>query len=47
MNIDQTGANENMDMAAHVKTYKNFMSFAKFGIAFVVSILALLLIFVV
>ncbi len=39
MNIDQADANENMDMPAHVKTYKNFMTFMKFGIGAIVVVL--------
>jgi hypothetical protein len=47
MNIDTSNANENMDMPAHFKTYRAFMTFAKFGIATVVTILILLAIFLV
>ncbi|MBI4724799.1 MAG: aa3-type cytochrome c oxidase subunit IV [Rhodomicrobium sp.] len=39
MNIDMTAANENMDMPAHVKTYRNFMTLVKYSIATVVIIL--------
>ena len=39
MNIDQTEANEHMDMPAHVKTYQTFNAFVKYGILTVVIIL--------
>lgn len=45
MNIDQADANENMDMPAHVKTYQSFMSFVKFGIAFVVILMIMMALF--
>jgi hypothetical protein len=39
MNIDLSDANENMDMAAHVKTYENFGIFVKVSIATVAIVL--------
>jgi len=39
MNIDMAEANENMDMPAHVRTYRNFSSFVKYGIGAVVILL--------
>jgi hypothetical protein len=45
MNIDLTGANENMDMAAHVRSYTNFGLFVKVSIASVVIILVGMAIF--
>jgi hypothetical protein len=39
MNIDQAEANGNMDMPAHVKTYRNFVTFVKFSIATVAIVL--------
>jgi hypothetical protein len=39
MNIDFAEANENMDMAAHVRTYENFGIFVKVSIASVAIIL--------
>jgi hypothetical protein len=39
MDIDFAEANESMDMPAHVKTYRHFISFMKFGIVFVAIIL--------
>ena len=37
--IDMTTANDNMDMAAHIRTYRNFVSFVKYGIAAIVVLL--------
>jgi hypothetical protein len=39
MNIDMADANENMDMPAHVQTYRNFSVFVKYGIGTVVILL--------
>jgi hypothetical protein len=45
MKIDLTDANENMDMAAHVKTYENFGLFVKVSIASVAIVLTGMAIF--
>jgi hypothetical protein len=37
--IDLSGGNPAMDYAEHEKTYKQFINFAKFGIAFVALLL--------
>jgi hypothetical protein len=39
MNVDLTDANENMDMAAHVRTYENFGIFVKVSIACIAIVL--------
>jgi hypothetical protein len=39
MNVDLAEANENMDMPAHVRTYRNFNAFVKYGIATVALVL--------
>lgn len=39
MAIDLSGGNPTMDYAEHAKTYKQFISFTKYGAAFVVLIL--------
>jgi hypothetical protein len=39
MNIDMSAANESMDMPAHVRTYKNFGSFAKYSIGTIAIVL--------
>jgi hypothetical protein len=39
MNIDMAAANENMDMPAHVRTYKNFGTFVKYTIGAIVILL--------
>jgi Bacterial aa3 type cytochrome c oxidase subunit IV len=39
VNIDQTNANENMDMPAHLKTYENFVTFVKFAVGTVAIVL--------
>jgi Bacterial aa3 type cytochrome c oxidase subunit IV len=45
MNIDLTEANENMDMAAHVRTFHNFGNFIKYTIAVLAVLLAGMAIF--
>ena len=45
MNIDLAEANENMDMEAHVRTYRNFGTFVKYGIGSTVILLILMAIF--
>ncbi len=47
MKIDQTEANKNMDMPAHVRTYENFVIFVKWGIATVAIILIAMAYFLV
>jgi hypothetical protein len=39
MNIEMADANENMDMPAHVRTYRNFGTFAKYAIGAIVFVL--------
>lgn len=40
MAIDTTGGHPAMDYAEHVRTYKNFLAWTKFGIVFLVALLA-------
>jgi hypothetical protein len=47
VNVDQSEANKNMDMPAHVRTYENFMTFTKWSIAFIAIILIAMAIFLV
>jgi len=45
MQIDMTDANENMDMPAHERTYRTFVSFAKYSVAFIALLLIAMAIF--
>ena len=40
MSIDTSKGNPSMDYTQHVETYEMFLRFAKYGIAFLVVILA-------
>jgi len=39
MNIDLADANENMDMEAHIRTYRNFSTFVKYSIGTIAILL--------
>ncbi len=45
MQIDMIDANENMDMPAHERTYRTFVSFAKYSVAFIALLLIAMAIF--
>jgi len=45
MHIDLADANENMDMAAHVRTYRNFATLVKYSIAAAAFLLICMAIF--
>lgn len=45
MHIDLTDANENMDMADHVRTYRKFANLVKYSAAAVLVLLICLAIF--
>lgn len=40
MAIDTTGGHPAMDYAEHIRTYKNFLAWAKIGIVFLVVLLS-------
>jgi hypothetical protein len=40
MSIDTSSGHPAMDYAEHTRTYQNFLSWAKFGIVFLVILLA-------
>lgn len=45
MHIDLADANENMDMAAHVETYRKFATFVKYSIGGAVVLLICMAVF--
>lgn len=45
MNVDQADASEHMDMAAHIRTYENFTTVAKYGIVAIALLLILMAVF--
>ncbi len=45
MNIDLADADENMDMAAHVRTYRKFANLVKYSIGSAVLLLICMAIF--
>lgn len=47
MAVDLSGGNPAMDYAEHAKTYKQFISFTKYGVAFLVVLLAAMAYFLV
>ncbi|MFY9643367.1 MAG: aa3-type cytochrome c oxidase subunit IV [Rhodomicrobium sp.] len=45
MNIDLADANENMDMAAHVQTYRHFVTLLKYSAGGILLLLICMAIF--